>query len=338
MSSTDMTPVETASGPTGEVAKRTESRTERGRSGTAGGQRPVRVERCPASAVGAARRRSRSGARDRGHCGRDQPIALARRTGVRIRPQTSGVDAPNGMKSVGYYGITVTVPRTFAVGPVGCVPPTRDSVVPDTGEVYRCPTMRGDSPQPQGLTIVYLQPTSTSTGHVHAVRSTTVDGIPALTGDGYDLRGRPTSILVIARNNVAVEVTAPTFEAAHRMLQRVHIAPVDPRGCSDRRLPVIGEPQTSAILPGKPISAVACEYSTTHRLLGSGRLSPVLLRHAVDVLQRAYSSMVGIPFHTLLVTYIFQYADGTKRTITSDLDTYPFIATDGQHAVRLSTE
>ena len=34
---------------------------------------------------------------------------------------------------------------------------------------------------------------------------------------------------------------------------------------------MIGNPRTSTILPGKPISAVACEYSTTHRLLGSGR-------------------------------------------------------------------
>ena len=92
--------------------------------------------------------------------------------------------APAGMKSVGYYGITVTVPKSFAVGPVVCVPPTRDSVVPDTGEVYRCPMMRGRPPQPRGLTIVYLQPTSTSTGHVHADRRTTVDGVAALTGTG----------------------------------------------------------------------------------------------------------------------------------------------------------
>jgi hypothetical protein len=122
------------------------------------------------------------------------------------------------------------------------------------------------------------------------------------------------------------------------MLQRVHVAPVDPRGCSDRKLPVIGNAQTSTILPGKPISAVACDYSRTHRLLGSGRLSPMLLPHAVDVLQRAQSSTIGLPSDTLLVTYIFRYADGTKRAITSDLDTYPFIATDGQHAVRLSAE
>lgn len=246
--------------------------------------------------------------------------------------------APAGMISVGYYGITVTVPKSFAVGPVVCYPPVRDTVDPYTGEAVSCPLMRGSPMPPRGITVVHLQPSSVSTGNIHADRPTSVDGVPARTGDGHASNHRPASVLVIPRNDVAVEVTAPTYSKTHRILQNVHIAPVDPHGCADRATALASSSNSPAntILPGKPVSAVACEYLPGYRLIGSGVLSSKFLRHAVDALDGANPGSTRYFRRLLFARYIFRYANGTERTIDADLDYDPFTATDGQHSVASS--
>ncbi len=247
--------------------------------------------------------------------------------------------APAGMISVGYFGITVTVPKSFAVGPVVCYPPTRDSVVPDTGETASCPARLGNGPSPRrGLTVVYLQPSSVGTDRIPPDRHTTVDGVPARTGDGYASFHRRASVLLIPRNDVTVEAIAPTYAATHRILQSVHIAPVDAHGCTDHAtgLAAASNPRASTILPGRPVSAVACEYMPGYRLIGSGALSPKFLRHAIDALDGARTGSTRYFRRLLFVRYIFRYADGSRRMIDADLDYEPFTATDGQHTVSSS--
>jgi hypothetical protein len=165
-----------------------------------------------------------------------------------------------------------------------------------------------------------------------------VDGVPARAGDGQRSHNLATSVLVIPRNDVTVEATARTYAETHRILRAVHIAPVDPHGCVDRAtaLTSSSNPPANSILPGTPVSAVACEYMPGYRLVGSGPLSSKFLRRAVKSLAGASPTSTRLFKHILFVRYIFRHADGSQRMVDAGLDYDPFTATDGQHTVASS--
>jgi hypothetical protein len=266
-------------------------------------------------------------------------VAIARHGGGATRASngslTVGPPAPkpaSGMVSVGYFGITVTVPTDFLVGPVLCSEPRHNSVVPFTYEVASCPAMIGRPKVARDVTIVYLEPESV--GGIPARHPTTVDGVPARTGDGRDSYRRPESVLVIPRNQVQVLVIAPTYATAHRVLQNVHVAPVDTHGCADHaaRLTADSNPSATAIVPGRPTSATACEYSNHYRLIGSGPLTQNQISRVQRALDRAHEGKDFAPT-VLNVRYLFRYADGATRTVDVDLDVDPSAATDGRQVV-----
>jgi hypothetical protein len=194
--------------------------------------------------------------------------ALRTRDGSHHSISTADPVPADDTQAISYHGIEMRVPASWKVNDTYCGTPMHDTVVVAQGPTPDCLVR-----EPPGLTVVEILTTSTEPDSFGAIYSTvatesvTVDGSPAQRGSGYITRIQARrSVLVLPEQEVVVSIESPDDAMAERLLDSVHLAPVDSNGCAARVSSLTPDRgakpayAAAALLPPGATSVSICRY------------------------------------------------------------------------------
>lgn len=245
---------------------------------------------------------------------------------------------------ISYHGITVDVPAGMKVTQGGCSLPSAYVLTLDAGAQYSCGAMT-HRPKPPSGPVIALTPSDATDRAVRrlATQQVIVDGVPARRGSGRVARlPGVTRVLYLPHPGVVVAVSAKRGAAVGFVIPSVRITPIDRFGCRARTDagPPPGNAVADRLVPGRPTSAIVCEYASTY---GFGNTPQWLVTSArLPDIDRVASRINRLPLrpvkHGLLIPahdwVVFHYADGTTRTIAVERNATPARVTDGHLVAR----
>ena len=172
---------------------------------------------------------------------------------------------PPGKQPASFHGLQVFVPSSWSLGSERCGVPNADTVTFEDAQPSADTCKSGE--QDPEITVVHLRTTTSPDGRALvdlADVPTTVDGVPARTGQGTPLGRHQTSwVLVVPKVNVVVAVEAPDATQARSLLGTAHLVPVDSLGCPDRLVTASGSkgsPPPQRLAPPDATKATLCRY------------------------------------------------------------------------------
>jgi hypothetical protein len=283
-------------------------------------------------------------------------VAISHRSTAPADPATASpvpTTVPAGKKIVSYHGIEIVVNKDLPVSTFACGPPQSSVIFLDNNVAHSCRMMTGRETSPPGLTTISLTATDPQHGPPQRSDTASIAQTPTKVGTADAQIGFQTStsgvrgVLVIPVVEVVVDLTTPTKASTSAVLATVRVVSPDSLGCTPHisSLTPVGNPGASRLVPGRPVSAVACEYqvgdyydSYNLWLLRSQQLTQTVVGQVTTLLDTlppvAIPARPGRGLHDLVT---FSYADGSTRTVDvlayDDDSTAQQIETDGQRAV-----
>lgn len=242
------------------------------------------------------------------------------------------ITPPPGYKLASYRGITVAVPKRLPIVGFTCVPPSNEVIALDD-IAPSCPGFPPSRHRPPVGTVIALAPSSYDSEYRKlATTPVSIDGQHALRGygslrTGLDPPGRSGAV-VLPSLHLIVGVSAPTRREIDAVLDSIRITPVDANGCRARvsSLQPAGNSPAQRLVPGRPVSAVACQYESVAAKDGGRAL---IGSYAIDArwTQRLAALINKFPLRTVGSSGIatgppaylltFRYADGATRQISA---------------------
>ncbi len=169
-----------------------------------------------------------------------------------------GRSAAAGWRLESSLGLEIEVPADWATNNSGCGQTDASSVVRGKGVETMCLT-----PEPENKQVAELLRLTDPLPPLGSPDQVTVDGVPALRGEGRLADGRYAGTITFPDRDIGLSVrTADQATTAH-ILDSLHVVDVDHLGCATAA-PAPGHPQPAGgntLVPARPTEIDVCFYA-----------------------------------------------------------------------------
>ena len=209
-------------------------------------------------------------------------------------PSGSVIPTSTG-QAIGFHGLEVTVPASWAINDTTCGTPQSDTVIRDEGATTTCLVSR-----PAGISSLelvdnpqYWRP------KMRSVRTlTNPHGVQVERGIVPD---RPGATIYVPEVHVLMFVDTVTDAETNAIVGSIQLADTDPNGCAMREMELDplpsyrpGAPMNDVLIPGSPSTIAICHY-IDHWLVSSAALTGQEMTDLVGVINALPEGFVHAP-------------------------------------------